>query len=171
MGLLNDAVQLATASGTPVDISAVRRYRDRLGADLNVEQQLTNDLGIFARVGKAAGNVEAYEFTDIDRSVSAGLSLKGARWSRAHDTVGLAGLVNNISATRQRFLNAGGLGILIGDGQLPHPGSEQILETYYNAEVFPHSQLTLDYQLVDHPAYNRDRGPASIFALRFHAQF
>jgi high affinity Mn2+ porin len=171
MGLLNSAVQLAEQTGQPVDITAVRQYRSRLGASLNLEQQLVKDLGLFARVGKAAGNVEAYEFTDIDRSVAAGLSFKGSFWHRERDSVGLAGLVNNISADRQRFLNAGGLGILVGDGQLPHPGPEQILETYYNVQLLPHAQLSFDYQWVDHPAYNRDRGPASIFAVRFHAQF
>lgn len=171
MGLLDSAVQTALATGQPVDVSIVRRYRSRLGVSLNLEQQLIKDLGFFARVGKAAGNVEAYEFTDIDRSVEAGLSLKGTAWHRQHDTLGIAGLVNNISADRQRFLNAGGLGILIGDGRLPHPGPEQIIETYYNAQVFVHAQLSFDYQWIDHPAYNRDRGPASVYAVRFHAQF
>ena len=171
MGLLNSAVQLAVATGQPVDIAAVRQYRSRLGASINFEQQLVKDLGFFARVGKAAGNVEAYEFTDIDRSIAAGLSLKGSSWRREHDTLGVAGLVSNISADRQRFLNAGGLGVLVGDGQLPHPGPEQILETYYSAQLFSQAQLSFDYQWIDHPAYNRDRGPASIFALRFHAQF
>lgn len=171
MGLLNSAVDLGAATGQPVDITPVRQYRSRLGASLNLEQQLMKDLGFFARVGKAAGNVEAYEFTDIDRSVEAGLSLKGTSWGREHDTVGLAEMVNNISADRQRYLNAGGLGILVGDGQLPHPGPEQILETYYSAQLFEHAQLSFDYQWVDHPAYNRDRGPVSIFAVRFHAQF
>lgn len=171
MGLLNSAVDLAQGTGQPVDITAVRQYRSRLGVDLNLEQQLINDLGFFARVGKAAGNVEAYEFTDIDRSVEAGFSLKGASWQRERDTIGLAGLLDNISADRQRFLNAGGLGILVGDGRLPHPGPEQILETYYNATLFSHAQLTFDYQWVDHPSYSRDRGPASIYAVRLHAQF
>jgi high affinity Mn2+ porin len=171
MGLLDEAVQRAIDTQTPVDIATVRRYRTRVGVHLNVEQQLTKDLGFFARVGKAAGNVEAYEFTDIDRSVSAGLSLKGSAWSREHDTVGLAGIVNGISAARERYLNAGGLGILVGDGKLPHPGPEKIVETYYNAAVLSHAQITLDYQWVDNPAYNRDRGPVSIFAVRFHAQF
>ena len=32
--------------------------------------------------GWANGNIEPYEFTDIDRTVAAGLSLKGARWGR-----------------------------------------------------------------------------------------
>ena len=171
MGLLSSAVRLAAASGQPADIAAVRKYRSRLGASLNLEQQLVKDLGFFARVGKAAGNVEAYEFTDIDRSVEAGLSLKGTAWHREHDTWGLAGLVNNISADRQRFFSAGGLGILVGDGQLPHPGPEKILETYYNARLFSHAQLSFDYQWIDHPGYNRDRGPVSIFAVRVHAQF
>ncbi|MDP9013557.1 MAG: carbohydrate porin [Pseudomonadota bacterium] len=171
MGLLTSAIQRAVSTGQPLDIAAVRQYRSRLGMSLNLEQQLVKDLGLFARIGKAAGNVEAYEFTDIDRSVAAGLSWKGTLWHRDHDTVGLAGLVNNISADRQRFFNAGGLGILVGDGQLAHAGPEQILETYYSAQLFLHTQLSFDYQWVDHPGYNRDRGPASIVAVRFHAQF
>ena len=73
-------------------------------------------------------------------------------------------IVNGISAARERFLNAGGLGILVGDGQLPHPGSERILESYYNVAILQQVHLTLDYQWVDHPAYNLDRGPVSIWA-------
>lgn len=171
MGLLNSAVDLAQATGQPVDISLVRQYRSRLGVSLNLEQELPSDLGTFMRVGKQAGNVESYEFTDIDRSVELGLSLKGTAWRRANDTLALAGMRNGISADRERFLNAGGLGILVGDGQLPHPGPEDIIESYYGAAIFSHAQITLDYQWVEHPAYNRDRGPVSIYAVRFHAQF
>jgi high affinity Mn2+ porin len=171
LGLLDEAVQMAQATGNPVDIAATRQLRDRVGADINLEQELTQDLGMFARVGKASGNVEAYDFTDIDRTVSAGLSLKGSRWTRADDTVGLAGIVNGISAARERFLNAGGLGIVVGDGQLPHPGPEQILETYYSLGILQQLHVSLDYQFVKNPAYNQDRGPVSIFAVRVHAQF
>ena len=171
MGLLDQAVALAGSTNTPVNIAAVRRYRSRLGADLNLEQELTANLGLFARLGKAAGNVEPYEFTDIDRSIAAGLSFKGTAWGRAQDTTGLAILHEGISADRERYLNAGGLGVLVGDGKLPHPAPEQIVETYYDAAVLARAQLTLDYQWINHPAYNRDRGPVSVFAVRFHAQF
>ena len=68
-------------------------------------------------------------------------------------------------------MNAGGLGIVVGDSQLPHPGLEQILETYYNLGVVPLAHLALDYQFVKNPAYSRDRGPVSIVAVRVHAQF
>ena len=170
MARLDDAVAWARVTGTAVDPSAVRHLRNRLGADLNVEQQVTAALGVFVRTGGAAGNVESYEFTDIDRTISAGLSLKGERWQRADDTVGVAAVVNGISAARQRFLNAGGLGILVGDGQLPHPASEQILETYYDYSIVRQAHLSVDYQWIRHPAYNSDRGPVSIFAVRWHAQ-
>lgn len=171
MGLLDDAVQLAGSTGGAVDIAAVRRYRGRAGADINLEQQLTTELGAFARLGKAGGNVEPYEFTDIDRTVSAGLSLRGTRWQRGDDTAGLAAINNGISAARERYLNAGGLGILVGDGRLPHPAPEQIIETYYSLALLGVAQLSFDYQWINHPAYNRDRGPASVFAVRLHAAY
>jgi high affinity Mn2+ porin len=132
---------------------------------------LTADLGVFMRIGKTAGNVEAFDFTDIDRALAVGASLKGSRWRRPNDTIGLAAMDNGISAERERYLNDGGLGILVGDGKLPHPGAEQILETYYSVNLRWQVYFTVDYQWVKNPAYNTDRGPVSIGAVRLHAQF
>jgi high affinity Mn2+ porin len=173
MALLDQAVSTAQVSGEAVEAALVdvRRYRSRAGVSLNLEQQLLSDLGLFARVGKAGGNVETYEFSDIDRTASVGLSMEGKRWGRSDDTVGLAAIDNGISATRERFLDAGGLGILVGDGRLPHPGAEEIVETYYRWAAVQWAQLTLDYQYIINPAYNSERGPVSIVALRIHAQF
>jgi len=171
MGSFSDAIRLAEATGKPADIAAVRRYQGRPGISVNLEQAVTDDLGVFARAGVDDGTKETYEFSDIDRTISLGLSLKGAPWSRPGDTVGLAIVANGISRAHEDFLNAGGLGILVGDGKLPHPGTEGILETYYDVPVHKLANVTLDYQFVDNPGYNRDRGPVSIFAIRLHAQF
>jgi high affinity Mn2+ porin len=171
MGLLDQAIELAALTGTTPNPADVRPYRSRLGASLDLEQPITSDLGVFARVGKAAGNVEAYEFTDIDRSIAMGVSIKGLRWHRPEDTIGVAAIDNGISAEREQYLNAGGLGILVGDGRLPHPGAEQIVETYYSLAVLRQVCISLDYQWVKNPAYNTDRGPVSIIAVRLHAQF
>lgn len=171
MALLTDALTQAKVTGGPADVAAVRQYRSRIGVSATFDQQLAPDLGLVARVGKAGGNVEAYEFTDVDRSYSVELSLKGSRWHRAGDTVGIAGLVNGISASREQYLNAGGLGILVGDGALPHPSSERILEAYYSVQVISQAYVTADFQRIANPAYNRDRGPVSILGIRFHAQF
>jgi high affinity Mn2+ porin len=94
----------------------VREYRSRGGVSLNLEQQIVSDVGFFARAGWANGDIEPYEFTDIDRTVSAGLSVQGKKWGRPDDTWGIAGVVNEISKEHQAFLDDGGLGILVGDG-------------------------------------------------------
>jgi high affinity Mn2+ porin len=170
MGSFQDAIQLAALTGGPADIAAVRQYQSRGGISMNLEQQLVPNVGMFVRAGIADGHKEPYEFTDVDRTVAAGLSVSGKQWGRDDDTFGIAGVVNGISNVHQAFLNAGGLGILVGDGQLPHPGNEAILETYYSFPVFA-SKVTLDYQLIANPAYNRDRGPVSVFGARVHMQY
>ena len=138
---------------------------------LNLEQEIRPDLGVFARLSINDGSKEAYEFTDVNRSASAGLMLKGTQWNRADDSVGLAATVNGISSAARAYFAAGGLGILIGDGQLPHAGSEKIFETFYSMRVVEHLTVAANYQYVVDPAYNRDRGPVSIVALRLHAEF
>jgi high affinity Mn2+ porin len=170
MGSFADAITLAAMTGGPADITAVRHYNSRVGLSVNLEQQITEDLGAFARAGFANGDIEPYEFSDIDRTVAAGLSLTGKRWGRPDDTVGLAAVVNGISGVHQAFLNDGGLGILVGDGMLPHPGLEQIIETYYQLPVSVF-KLTFDYQFIVNPGYNTDRGPASVISARLHTQF
>jgi high affinity Mn2+ porin len=170
MGSFEDAILLAAMTGGPANIAAVRQYQSRGGLSMNLEQQLMPDVGLFARAGFANGDIEPYEFTDIDRTVAAGLSISGKKWGRDDDTFGIAGVVNGITKTHEAFLNAGGLGILVGDGQLPNPGTERILEAYYSFPVYA-AKVTLDYQLIVNPAYNRDRGPASVLGFRVHTQY
>ncbi|MGA2311000.1 MAG: carbohydrate porin [Xanthobacteraceae bacterium] len=170
-GSFQDATDLALATGQPADINAVRMYTSRPGVSLNLEQQVSQNWGVFARAGWADGNIEPWDFTDIDRSVSAGVSINGKQWGRPDDTIGLAGVVNGISGVHEAFLNAGGLGILIGDGQLPNPGLEQIVEMYYSYALSASTRLTFDYQFIANPAYNADRGPVNVFAGRYHTAF
>jgi high affinity Mn2+ porin len=170
MGSYTDAIALANATGMPADITAVRHYNSRGGLSLNLEQQITEELGVFARAGFANGNIEPYEFTDVDRTAAAGISLNGKPWGRPDDTFGVAGVINGISSVHEQFFNDGGLGILIGDGQLPHPGPEKIIETYYQLPVSVF-KLAIDYQFIADPGYNTDRGPVSVIGARVHTQF
>jgi high affinity Mn2+ porin len=165
------AIALAQTTGMPADITAVRTYDSRPGISVNWQQQVTDSVGVFARAGWADGNIEPWDFTDIDRTVSAGASITGKQWGRPDDTVGIAGVINGISSEHIAFLNAGGLGILIGDGALPNPGIEQILEAYYSYSLTSSVKLTADYQFIANPGYNSDRGPVNVFAGRFHWQF
>jgi high affinity Mn2+ porin len=154
-----------------VDADIIRHLRNKFGGDINLEQPITADLGAFMRASLNDGRTEAYDFTDINRSLSTGLSLAGTAWHRADDTVGAAFVVNTIDHGLKDYLADGFLGVLVGDGKLLNAGPEQIFETYYSYAVRKGVEVTADYQLVNHPAYNADRGPVNIFGIRLHAQF
>jgi high affinity Mn2+ porin len=167
-----DAIALAQATGTPADTAVVRNnVTNRTGVSLNLEQQITETLGVFARAGWADGNIEPWDFTDIDRTVSGGVSINGKDWGRPDDTIGIGGIVNGIAGVHRNYFNNGGLGILIGDGQLPNPGVEGIFETYYSYALTASTKVSVDYQFIANPGYNTDRGPANLFAGRIHSQF
>jgi len=154
----------------PAVVAENNTYREKFGFGLNLEQEIAKDVGVFARFGWNDGKTEAWTFTDIDRTATAGVSVKGSRWGRPDDTFGVAGVINGLSPVAARFFAAGGTGILVGDGTLTY-GTERILETYYDAKIWKTVHLAFDYQFVTHPAYNEDRGPISIFAGRLHWEF
>ncbi len=170
MGLYDDATALAHATGQPADTALVRRYRSRPGIYLNVEQEVAEGVGLFGRLGASDGRYESYEYTDIDRTLEAGVSVSGARWGRKDDTAAAVLVVNQLSDAGHRYLDAGGFGILAGDGRLPHPGAEDIVEAYYSLGLAKGVALSVDDQVVAHPAYNKDRGPANVLTLRLHLE-
>lgn len=137
---------------------------------LNIEQELTNEVGLFSRIGWNDGKYASWAFTEIDQTISLGLSIKGNKWKRTDDVCGIATVFNGISAGHQTFLKAGGYGFIIGDGNLNY-AHEKIIETYYNAYLSKYFWWTLDYQFVTNPGYNKDRGPVHVFGVRGHIEF
>ena len=168
MGAFAEALRQGQLRDTTPNFITALRYQSHSGVSLNLQQTLTQSLGLFARIGVDDGHQQSYEFADIDRTASVGLSLIGGGWGRPNDAFGVAGVVDDISKAYQTYLQAGGLGILIGDGRLPHPGAEAIYETYYSLGLPKGVKVSFDYQCVENPAYNRDRGPVSILGLRLH---
>lgn len=169
MGNYADAVHLAQLTGGTPDTSLVRHFASRPGFAINTEQEVTSDLGIFARASMNDGSKETFDFTDINRSVSAGLVLKGDRWGRHSDTVGLAFAINGISSDARGYFATGGIGVVIGDGKLNY-GSEKLTEIYYSWQVEKNLTIGLDYQYIINPAFNRDRGPIPFLGLRVHME-
>jgi len=161
----------ANPGGDPETILQVRNgEKIKYGLGVNVEQAINEDLGVFLRAMKADGRTETYAFTEVDGSLSTGLALKGAKWGRADDTVGVAFLRNTLSRDRRQFLEAGGMSFFIGDGALNYR-PETIFEAYYSLAVAKSASVTLDYQHYRNPGYNADRGPVDIFGVRLHGEF
>jgi len=147
-----------------LDIALTRRGRIKYGYVINVEQAVTDDIGLFGRWSWNDGKTEIMAFTDIDASLSLGTSIKGTKWGRPDD------VIDSLSRDHRDFIAAGGLGVLIGDGALNYR-RERILETYYAYALTKQLTLTADYQLITNPAYNADRGPVHVISGRFHGEF
>jgi high affinity Mn2+ porin len=169
MGSFSDAIGLSTLTGGVPDLTRVRTAQAKIGAGINIEHDLARDVGLFARASGHDGKTETYAFTEIDRSLGGGAVIKGARWQRGEDEVGIAVVANGLSPSHRDYLARGGQGFFLGDGRLNYR-SEQIFETYYSLKAARNVWFTLDYQYIRNPGYNADRGPANFFGLRLHAQ-
>ena len=150
------------------DVTATRRNGTlKYGFGLNVEQELTQDIGVFGRLGWNDGKTESFAFTAIDRLATAGISITGQRWRRPFDTAATEFTASGISGVHALYLARGGSDFLIGDGRLRY-APEYISETYYSARLFTGFFASLDLQHVSNPAYNQDRGPVWIASIRLH---
>jgi high affinity Mn2+ porin len=145
-------------------------FHYKYGFGLNWEQEIAKNVGIFGKFGWQDGQTAPATYTDVDWTVQLGLSVKGAAWCRPGDTYGLMGNLAGASSQQIAFLHAGGQGISDGDGNLTY-GPEMSLETYYDWAVAKNMHFALDYQFFANPSFNRDRGPVSVFLLRYHWEF
>jgi len=172
MGVYSVAVANFLAGDTPKpDITAhPLQTTTKYGFGVNVEQPLTDWLGLFARWGWNEGQHESYAYTEVDETEQVGAGALGARWKRKLDRAGLAFISNGISRDHQQYLALGGLGFLLGDGNLNY-GRENIVEAYYTLHVWRGIFTSFDVQHINNPGYNRDRGPVFAPALRLHVEF
>jgi high affinity Mn2+ porin len=172
MGLYRDAIK-AYLDGTDKTPTITLHERDgevKYGFGLNAEQELTQNLRVFSRVGWNEGQHESFAYTEVDQTVEFGGDYSGRAWARPNDKVGLAFVSNAIKRDHQNYLRLGGLGFLLGDGNLNY-AREDILEGYYNVHAWRGVYYALDTQFIDHPGYNKDRGPALVSAMRMHVDF
>jgi high affinity Mn2+ porin len=170
-GSYSAAIQLAKNDGGVPDITSTRRPGTlKYGFGINMEQEITKDFGVFARLGWNDGRTESFAFTAIDRLATGGVSITGRRWHRPNDTLASELTVSGLAAVHAEYLAMGGHDFLIGDGHLNY-GPEYVSESYYSARLFSGFFVTFDLQHVSNPAYNQDRGPLWIPSIRLHWEF
>jgi len=141
----------------------------KYGFGANVEQNLTSNLTAFARFGWDNGKTESFAYTEVDRTLVAGLGARGAWWHRKQDRAGIAMTTNGICKDHQEYLRLGGLGFLLGDGNLNY-GRENIFESYYTAHIWRGIYVAPGVQHINDPGYNRDRGPVTVPTFRVHLE-
>lgn len=172
MGLYRDAVNayLSGEDSTP-EITKHEKYGAvKYGFGLNAEQEVTEYLRVFTRFGWNEGQHESFAYTEDDQIFEFGGDYSGRAWSRPNDKLGLTLVSNAIKSDHQEYLRFGGLGFLLGDGRLNY-AREDILESYYNLHAWRGVYYGFDLQFVDHPGYNKDRGPVLVETVRMHVDF
>ncbi len=171
MGIYRDQVIQAAHEHVTPDITAHPwRITRKYGFGLNLEQNLSQYLTAFARVGWDNGKTESFAYTEVDQTFAEGVGANGAWWHRRQDRAGIAFVSNAIKKDHQNYLAAGGLGFLLGDGRLNY-GRENIVETYYTVHVWRGIYLAPGLQHINNPGYNRDRGPVLVPSFRAHIEF
>jgi hypothetical protein len=171
MGIYRDQVIKAAQSGTTPDIADHPwNITGKYGFGFNLEQNLTRNLTAFSRAGWDDGRTESFAYTEVDQTVAAGIGANGAWWRRTQDRAGLAFVTNGIKKDHQNYLNAGGLGFLLGDGHLNY-GRENIVETFYTLHIWRGIYVAPGLQHIVNPGYNRDRGPVLVPSFRLHVEF
>ncbi len=172
MGNYREAIAEFLNHETPTpDITATRQQgRHRYGFGLNMEQSISDNFGLFARLGWTDGHNETFCYTEDDRTVQVGGVAYGNLWRRKSDRAGAAFVTNGIVAAHQQYLALGGLGIMLGDGGLNYQ-HEKIVEGFYTVHLWRGFFASYDFQHVNNPGYNQARGPVSVSAFRFHTDF
>lgn len=171
MGIYRDQVIQAAEAGTTPDITNHPwQVTLKYGFGVNLEQNLSRYLTAFARFGWDNGRTESFAYTEVDQTFAEGVGANGAWWHRKQDRAGVVFISNAIKKDHQNYLAAGGLGFLLGDGNLDY-GRENIFETYYTVHVWRGIYLAPGVQHITNPGYNRDRGPAVVPTFRAHVEF
>ncbi len=173
MGRYREALDIAAATSTVPDVHADEQPgRAKYGFGINLEQPLADngETGFFARAGWSDGHTSTWSYTEVDRHLSVGAQLSGGHWRRPDDRLGLGYSVHGLATLHKRYLAKGGIGMLIGDGKLNY-GLEQIFEIYYRVQLGRYLQISPDFQCIWNPAYNRDRGPAQVYGIRFRVDY
>ncbi len=159
-----------SANASAPDLCWVRKANVKMGIGLNIEQQISDDIGLFFRGMYADGKTEVYSYTSTDSSISLGGLIKGTRWNRQQDLFGIGYAQNWISTAHAAYLDAGGVDGFIGDGKLNHK-SEKVLDIFYSLNLIGAVWLTADYQHIVNPAFNGDRGSVNVYGIKTHIEF
>jgi len=168
MGIYRDAL---AASPTAPDVAATRAPgREKHGFGLNVEQEIVPRVGVFLRAGWNDGKTESWAFTEVERTVALGVSLDGGLWKRPDDAFGVGVAWNGVNADHRDYLAAGGLGYMLGDGALRY-APENVADVFYRFAPVKFLAVSAEGQRFTNLAFNRDRGPVTVWGLRFHASF
>ena len=166
MGNYNQSIKLGESLNTNPNIILDRSPgRTKYGLALNIEQELNENLDYFLRASWNDGLNETWAFTEIDKNVSLGWLYKSNNFK-----LGISFMANGLSTQHKKYLEKGGLGFMLGDGNLNY--SPECIAEFFCSYTVKRLGLSIspDYQYIINPGYNMDRSDVRVFGLRVHME-
>ena len=134
------------------------------GAGINIQQELTDNVGMFVRAGF---DKKTTDLKDTTHGFNGGFVFNGTLWNRPNDEFGIAAGINSQHGATFKGINKS---YRIGTGtDLFAP--ETNFETYYRWALNKNLDVTFDYQLINNPNFLKNSQPAHVFGLRLRANF
>ena len=136
----------------------------KLGIGINLQQQITDGVGMFIRAGM---DNKTYDFNDITQGINGGFVFFGKLWGRELDEIGIAAGYNSMTGGKS-YKN--GMFTQIGAGAFKF-APESVFETYYKFVPWKGMEITADYQFVQNPNFLKNSDTAHVFGFRARINF
>lgn len=134
------------------------------GIGLNIQQELTDHVGMFIRAGY---DRKTTDLRDMTHGVNGGFVFKGSLWGRPNDEFGIAAGVNSQHGATFRDWSET---LRIGTGTARF-APETNFETYYRWAFSKKLDISFDYQMINNPNFLSNSSPAHVFGIRLRANF
>src|SRR3989337_566401 len=136
--------------------------RDNLsnqGVGLSIDQQLSNDITLFARYGMQDKDVSPF-----DQVLTLGGQIIGNGWRRANDMVGIALGASHVSDKYQEAS-------LTLDGYEADADYENYIEAYYRYWANQNLSISPDVQYIINPGGDGEKDNVFVYGIRMQATF
>lgn len=130
------------------------------GWGVSIDQRVGADLNFFGRLGRRTVGRGTF-----DRAVTVGFEIRGNRWGRANDGIGVA--LGSL-ATADAYRAASADGTLAG---FAASGREKILEIFYRYAVNEKIEISPDFQMVRQPGGDPAAPTARVYGVRANFSF
>ena len=134
------------------------------GIGLNIQQELTDHVGMFVRAGY---DRRTTDLGDMTHGVNGGFVFKGSLWNRPNDEFGIAAGINSQHGGVFKDFNSE---FRVGTGA-KFFAPETNFETYYRLAWSKNLDITFDYQMIRNPNFLKNSDTAHVFGIRLRANF
>lgn len=136
---------------------------DNKGFGLSIDQQVSNDVTLFARYG-----MQDEKVSQFDQVFTVGGQMVGNAWKRNNDVIGVAYGASHVS---DDFKDATAQGLVSGVNYVADASFEHYVEAYYRYWANKNLSLSPHVQYIINPGGDEDKDDVLIYGMRMQLTF